>query len=58
MNLLQGPTGVHRSIMVKATAETGYSQRTPSVWLLPESNHFTIRVSTEVNADTGENHFI
>lgn len=53
LKLLEGPTGTYRSILFKGSPESGYAQRTPSVWLLPNSNHLTIRVSTELNADTG-----
>lgn len=40
----------HRALFYKgdSTASTG---RTPSVWLLPDRNRMTIRVSTEMDAD-------
>lgn len=53
MKLLQEPTGSFRTIMFKGSAESGFAQRTPSVWLLPDSNHITLRMSTEDHPDTG-----
>jgi hypothetical protein len=40
--------------MFKGSPESNYQQRTPSVWLLPNTNQVTIRISTEVNSDTGK----
>ncbi len=50
---MEGPTGLYRSIMYKGIPDKDALQRTPSAWLLPDSNRITIRVSTVDNPDEG-----
>ena len=54
--LLQGPTGSFRTIFFKGDRLGRNAERTPSVWLLPDRNRFTIRVSTSSTPDLGEGH--
>lgn len=51
---MEGPTGLHRSIIYKGIPDKDLLQRTPSAWLMPDSNRITIRVSTEDNPDEGK----
>jgi hypothetical protein len=51
IRLLEIPTGAYRSLLYKGSSDN--IQRTPSVWLLPDSNKFTVRVSTDENSDAG-----
>ena len=52
--LLQGPTGSFRTLFFKGDRLGRDAQRTPSIWLLPDRNRFTVRVSTTSNPDMGE----
>lgn len=48
--LLEGPTGHYRTLFYKGD---GHTARTPSAWLLPDSNRLTLRASVEGSADLG-----
>lgn len=51
IRLMSGPTGSYRSFFYKGSGAS--SQRTPSAWLLPDSNKLAIRVSTTSYHDVG-----
>eukprot|EP01041_Mallomonas_annulata_P003465 gene3465-6894_t len=50
VKLLDRPPGVYRSLFYKGD---GGLMRTPSVWLLPNTNRMAVRASTDVNPDLG-----
>jgi hypothetical protein len=52
IRLLESPTNSFRTLFFKGSAE--FMQRTPSAWLLPESNHVTLRLSTNDSVDSGK----
>jgi len=49
--LMEGPTGNFRTLFYKGDDKQA---RTPSAWLLPDSNKMTIRASGTDYADLGE----
>ena len=53
----KGSTPPHRALFYKGDSTTS-TGRTPSVWLLPDSNRLTIRVTTESEADLAVESFI
>jgi len=51
--LLTGPTGAMRTVFYKGDYSGRDPNRTPSVWLMPNSNKLSIRVSSNVSTDVG-----
>jgi hypothetical protein len=51
VRLIEPPTGKYRTLFYKGDEVSG--QRTPSIWLLPDSNRMTIRASTLLDNDVG-----
>ena len=51
IQLLTAPTGAYRTLFFQGTTDS--PQRTPSAWLLPTTNRFALRLSTENNHDVG-----
>jgi SEL1 protein len=50
--LHEGPTGKYRTFFFKGDKS---GERTPSAWLLPDSQHLAMKVSTKGNQDLGLN---
>ncbi|KAJ1458209.1 hypothetical protein M885DRAFT_95578 [Pelagophyceae sp. CCMP2097] len=48
-----GPTGAHRGVFFKGDPGRFGGHRTPSCWLLPDSNRLALRVSTVDGLDVG-----
>lgn len=53
IRLLAEPTGEMRTLFYKGDYSGRYPNRTPSVWLLPNSNRLSVRVSSIANHDVG-----
>jgi hypothetical protein len=51
IRLVEPPTGQFRAFLHKGSADG--KTRTPSVWLMPNDNRLSVRISTEKNADIG-----
>lgn len=49
--LVEPPTGRFRAVLHKGSSDG--RTRTPSLWLMPNDNRLSVRVSTAANADTG-----
>ena len=54
---IDSPKPNHRAMFYKGDNYAAYG-RTPSVWLLPHSNQMTIRVTTDIDNDSGVESFI
>ena len=47
----EGANGKHRTLFYKGKAG---GHRTPSAWFLPDSNHITMRISSDASMDEGQ----
>lgn len=51
IRLVEAPTGAYRALVFRGDPSGADPRRTPSLWLLPASNHVSLRLSTAAHAD-------
>lgn len=51
IRLVEAPTGAYRALAFRGDPSGADPRRTPSLWLLPASNHVTLRLSTAAAPD-------